>query len=79
MNTDIAYEVFLQAYDNARFWVADFRADKFLIKSDKPFQRFSYEIKAKRRGYENERLVEQKKDNEEIEKIYGEKETNNNG
>lgn len=33
----------------------------------------------KRRGYENERLVEQKKDNEEIEKIYMETETNDNG
>ena len=79
VNTDIAYEVFLQAYDDARFWVSDFKSDKFLVKSDKPFQRFSYEIKAKRRGYENERLVEQKKDNEEIEKIYSEKEINNNG
>ena len=79
MNTDIAYEVFLQAYDDAHFWVAEFKSDKFLIKSNKPFSRFAYEIKAKRRGYENERLVEQKKDNEEIEKIYGEKEINNNG
>ena len=49
------------------------------VKSNKPFSRFAYEIKAKRRGYENERLVEQKRDNEEIEKIYGEKETNDNG
>ena len=79
VNTDIPYEVFLQAYSDARFWVEDFKSDKFLVKSDKPFSRFSYEIKAKRRGYENERLVEQKKDNEEIEKIYSEKEINNNG
>ncbi|MDD3014983.1 MAG: hypothetical protein PHR41_00625 [Lactococcus chungangensis] len=57
VNTDIAYEVFLQAYDNARFWVSDFRSDKFLVKSDKPMSRFAWEIKAKRRGYENERLV----------------------
>ena len=79
VNTDIPYEVFLQAYSNAIFWVEDFKYDKFLVKSNKPFSRFAYEIKAKRRGYENERLVEQKKDNEEIEKIYGEKEINNNG
>ena len=79
VNTDIAYEVFLQAYSNANFWVSDFKSDKFLIKSNKPMSRFAYEIKAKRRGYENERLVEQKRDNEEIEKIYGEKEINNNG
>ena len=79
VNTDIAYEVFLQAYDDAHFWVAEFKSDKFLVKSNKPFSRFAYEIKAKRRGYENERLVEQKKDNKEIEQIYGEKETNDNG
>lgn len=57
VNTDIAYEVFLQAYDNARFWVEDFKPDKFLIKSDKPMARFAWEIKAKRRGYESDRLV----------------------
>ena len=57
VNTDIAYEVFLQAYDDARFWVSDFRSDKFLVKSDKPMARFAWELKAKRRGYENERLV----------------------
>lgn len=57
VNTDIAYHVFLQAYDDARFWVEDFRSDKFLIKSDKPMARFAWEIKAKRRGYENDRLV----------------------
>lgn len=79
VNTDIAYEVFLQGYSDATFWVEDFKSDKFLVKSNKPFSRFAYEIKAKRRGYENERLVEQKRDNEEIEKIYGETETNDNG
>jgi hypothetical protein len=57
VNTDIAYHVFLQAYDDAHFWVAEFKSDKFLIKSDKPMARFSWEIKAKRRGYENDRLV----------------------
>ena len=69
VNTDIAYEVFLQAYDNAIFWVGDFRSDKFLVKSDKPMSRFAWELKAKRRGYENERLVLQKDiDYEKIEK-----------
>ena len=57
VNTDIAYHVFLQAYDDAHFWVEDFRSDKFLVKSDKPMARFAWELKAKRRGYENERLV----------------------
>lgn len=64
VNTDIAYEVFLQAYGNARFWVSDFKSDKFLVRSDKPMARFAWEIKAKRRGYENDRLVEQQINNE---------------
>lgn len=79
VNTDIPYEVFLQAYSNANFWVADFKSDKFLVKSDKPFSRFAWEIKAKRRGYEEDRLVLQEISNTEIEKIYSEKEINNNG
>lgn len=71
VNTDIAYEVFLQAYDNARFWVSDFKSDKFLIKSDKPMARFAWEIKAKRRGYENDRLVLQEgMDNEQLVKAF---------
>lgn len=67
VNTDIAYHVFLQPYDDARFWVEDFKSDKFLVKSDKPMARFAWEIKAKRRGYENDRLVLQNDmDNEQL-------------
>ncbi|MDN5446683.1 MAG: gp58-like family protein, partial [Lactococcus lactis] len=74
VNTDIAYQVFLQAYDDANFWVADFKSDKFLIKSDKPMSRFAWEIKAKRRGYENDRLVLQGDfDNKKIEEAWREK------
>ena len=73
VNTDIAYEVFLQAYDNARFWVSDFKSDKFLVKSDKPMARFAWEIKAKRRGYENDRLVIQEGfDNKMLDKVHDE-------
>lgn len=70
VNTDIAYEVFLQAYDNASFWVADFKPDRFLIKSDKPMARFAWEIKAKRRGFENERLVTIELSDKEIENAW---------
>ncbi len=73
VNTDISYHVFLQAYDDARFWVEDFRSDKFLIKSDKPMARFAWEIKAKRRGYENDRLVVQEGfDNKMLDKVHDE-------
>lgn len=71
VNTDIAYEVFLQAYDDARFWVSDFKSDAFLVRSDKPMARFAYEIKAKRRGFEMDRLVYQAEfDNEKIDESW---------
>lgn len=66
VNTDIPYEVFLQAYEDARFWVADFRSDQFLVRSDKPMVRFAWEIKAKRRGYEKDRLVKQEYNNDQV-------------
>ena len=73
VNTDIPYEVFLQAYDNARFWMSDFRYDKFLVKSDKPMSRFAWELKAKRRGHENERLLLQEDfDNKMLDKVHDE-------
>lgn len=74
VNTDINYQVFLQAYDDTNFWVADFRSDKFLVKSGKPMSRFAWELKAKRRGYETERLVLQDINNTRIEEIYKENE-----
>ena len=57
VNLDIPYEVFLQAYDDAHFWVSDFTSTYFVVKSNKPMARFAWELKAKRRGFENERLV----------------------
>lgn len=72
VNLDIPYEVFLQAYDNARVWVSDFRSDAFLVCSTKPFVRFVWEIKAKRLGYENERLVLTDDTNKSINRIWGE-------
>ncbi|MDM8212779.1 phage tail spike protein [Enterococcus hirae] len=70
VNTDIPYEVFLQPYDNANFWIADFRSDQFLVESDKPKMRFAWEIKAKRRGYEKDRLVKQEYNNARIEEYF---------
>lgn len=72
VNTDIPYEVFLQVYENAKVWVTDFKSDAFLVCSDRPFVRFVWEIKAKRRGFENDRLVIQEKinSNKDIEEIF---------
>lgn len=75
VNLDIPYEVFLQVYDNAQVWVSDFKSDAFLVRSDKPNIRFAWELKAKRRGFEDERLVNQNYDNTRIEKEWkGDKE-----
>ena len=57
VNLDVPYEVFLQAYDDAHFWISDFTSTHFVVQSDKPMMRFAWELKAKRRGFENERLV----------------------
>lgn len=71
VNTDLPYEVFLQSYDNDDVWVSDFKSGAFLVCSHKPNTRFAWEIKAKRRGYENERLALQKMDNNEIDRVWG--------
>lgn len=72
VNLDIPYEVFLQVYDNAHVWVSDFKSDAFLVCSDKPFIRFAWEIKARRRGFEKERLVlSESINNEKFEKMWG--------
>ncbi len=71
VNTDVPYEVFLQNYDCANVWVADFKSNAFLVCSTKPNVRFAWELKAKRLGYENERLELQEFKNEEIERTWG--------
>ena len=64
--------MFLQVYDDARVWVSDFRSDAFLVCSDRPMIRFAWEIKAKRTGYEKDRLVLQEFTNQEIEERWRE-------
>lgn len=72
VNLDIPYEVFLQPYDNAKVWVSDFKSDAFLVCSDKPNIRFTWELKAKRRGHEHERLVlADDINNDKLEQIWG--------
>lgn len=53
-NTDINYQVFLSAYNNCNYWVSDRKPREFTINTDKPNCNIAYEIKAKRRGYEND-------------------------
>lgn len=56
VNTNIPYQVFLTAYGSGNLWVAQREHDRFVVKSDRPNVKFGWEIKAKRRGYENTRL-----------------------
>ena len=57
VNTSIQYQVFLQSYSSAHVWVETRNEDNFIVKSNQPNAKFAWELKAKRRGYENERLV----------------------
>lgn len=56
VNTSIPYHVFVSPYENANVWVEQMDQNSFLVKSSKPFIEFSWEIKAKRKGYEDDRL-----------------------
>lgn len=57
VNTDIEYQVFLSSYSSDGIvWVEDREKDFFIVKSNKPVVSFAWEIKAKRKGYEDDRL-----------------------
>lgn len=56
VNTSIPYQVFITAYGPGNLWVDQREHDRFVVKSDRPNVKFGWEIKAKRRGYENTRL-----------------------
>ncbi|MFS1518491.1 phage tail spike protein [Bacillus sp. SCS-151] len=54
VNTDFEYHVFLSPYGEGNIYVAERNKDNFVIKGDD--MKFSYEIKAKRKGFEDVRL-----------------------
>ena len=56
VNTSVPYQVFLSSYDDAKVWVFSRNNNMFIVKSDKPNVKFAWEIKAKRKDYENVRL-----------------------
>lgn len=56
INTSVPYHVFVSPYGNATVWVEQMDKNSFLVKSSKPNIEFSWEIKAKRLGYEDDRL-----------------------
>lgn len=56
VNTTIPYHVFVTAYGPGNIWVDQREHNRFVVKSDQPNLKFSWEIKAKRKGYEQTRL-----------------------
>lgn len=56
VNTTIPYHVFITAYGPGNIWIDQREHNRFVVKSDQPNLKFSWEIKAKRKGYEQTRL-----------------------
>lgn len=56
INTNVQYQVFVTPYSDAHIWVEQRYHNRFIICSDKPNAEFGWEIKAKRKGYEDHRL-----------------------
>lgn len=56
VNTDIQYQVFVTPYSNAHVWVEKRYNNRFIVRSDRPNAEFGWELKAKRKGYESNRL-----------------------
>ena len=56
VNTNVQYQVFVTPYSDARVWVEQRYHNRFVVCSDKPNAEFGWEIKAKRKGYEDHRL-----------------------
>ncbi|WBM89859.1 phage tail protein [Lacticaseibacillus rhamnosus] len=71
INTDEPYQVFLTAYSDAHFWVSERGKDYFIVSSDSPDSAFGWELKGKRRGFEDQRLVDTKDTYEDLEKMEG--------
>ncbi|GAN36480.1 putative uncharacterized protein [Lacticaseibacillus paracasei NRIC 1917] len=75
INTEKPYQVFLAAYDDTHFWVSERGADYFIVSSNVPKANFGWELKGKRRGYEDQRLVETEKNYQDLEEMEGHKAT----
>ncbi|GEM_PF-2399897 len=56
VNTDLPYQVFLTKYGKGDIWVEERNHDSFIVKGDNI--KFGWEVKAKRKGYENIRFGE---------------------
>lgn len=71
INTDKPYQVLLTAYSDAHLWVSERGKDYFIVSSDSPDSSFGWELKGKRRGFEDQRLVDTKDTYKDLEKMEG--------
>ncbi|MFI8710107.1 phage tail spike protein, partial [Bacillus sp. NPDC077411] len=71
VNTSIEYQMFVSSYCKSHVWVSSREEEYFVVESSEPNASFAWELKAKRRGFENERLVLQDEyDNKQIKKVF---------
>lgn len=56
VNTEIEYQVFITPYSDCHIWVESRYDNRFVVRSDQPNAKFGWELKAKRKGYESDRL-----------------------
>ena len=71
VNTEMGYQVFVTPYSAAHVWVSQRDDMSFVVESDTPSTPFGWELKAHRRGYESQRLVDTGKTYEDLEKMEG--------
>lgn len=71
VNTKMGYQVFITPYADARFWVSKREDLSFIVYSDQSGAPFGWELKAHRRGYESQRLVDTGKTYEDLKKMEG--------
>ncbi|WP_270331643.1 gp58-like family protein [Lactococcus lactis] len=69
INTDYEYQVFLQSYSEGSVYITSRDKTSFTVQSSVPDLPFTWEIKGKRRGYENDRLTLTDMKFEEIKEI----------
>ena len=71
VNTEMGYQVFITPYSAAHVWVSQRDDMSFIVESDTPNAPFCWELKAHRRGYESQRLVDTGKTYEDLKKMEG--------
>jgi hypothetical protein len=71
VNTEMGYQVFITPYSAAHVWVSQRDDMSFVVESDTHGAAFCWELKAHRRGYESQRLVDTGKTYKDLEKMEG--------